>query len=230
MNKNLTVDKLPLVKVVKKSKKETNKQREEYLMKILLKVECNEFLYYALGTYNLNKRQLAINKYNKTVDKVNDIVTEISSLYDKSILMFFFSKSIDIEINFSETPLFIEKRKMSPKKTAIKRFAKIPAPATAIVPNFLFIRLFGLYGTGFAQPNKNGEWVKTRNAGKIIEPKISKCLSGFKVSLPAYKAVLSPKRNATKPWETSWITTDIISMATKNTASIPCIMINLMIT
>ena len=88
MKKNLTVDKLPLVKVVKKSKKETNEQREEYLMKILLKVECNEFLYYALGTYNLNKRQLAINKYNKAVDKVNDIMTEISSLYDKSILMF----------------------------------------------------------------------------------------------------------------------------------------------
>ena len=37
---------------------------------------------------------------------------------------------------------------------AIKKLAKTPAEATAIVPHFLLLKLFGLYGTGFAQPNK----------------------------------------------------------------------------
>ena len=35
-------------------------------------------------------------------------------------------------------------------------------------------RLFGLYGTGFAQPNKNGEWDKTKSNGKTIDPKKSR--------------------------------------------------------
>jgi len=61
------------------------------------------------------------------------------------------------ETKLIETVLFIEKRKTSPKKIAKKRLDKTPAAATAIVPHFLLVRLFGLYGTGFAQPNKNGE-------------------------------------------------------------------------
>ena len=55
---------------------------------------------------------------------------------------------------------------MSPKKIAMKKFANTPAEATAIVPHFLSDRLFGLYGTGFAQPNKNGDPVITKSPGK----------------------------------------------------------------
>ena len=62
-----------------------------------------------------------------------------------------------IETKLIDGAPFMEKRKISPKKTAIKRLAKIPAEATATVPHFLLVRLFGLYGTGFAQPNKKGE-------------------------------------------------------------------------
>ena len=86
---------------------------------------------------------------------------------------------------------------------AIKIFAKIPAEATAIVPHFLLLKLSGLYGTGFAQPNKKGACVKTKSAGKKTEPKKSKCLMGFRVNRPAKRAVLSPKYSAIKPCETS---------------------------
>ena len=84
----------------------------------------------------------------------------------------------------------------SPKKIAIARFAKIPADATHNVPIFLSLKFSGLYGTGFAQPIKNGALVKTKIRGKITEPKGSKCFKGFSVSRPAYSAVLSPKYKA----------------------------------
>lgn len=61
------------------------------------------------------------------------------------------------ETKLVDTMLFREKRKMSPKKIAKKRFAKIPAAATAMVPHFLLVRLLGLYGTGFAQPKRKEE-------------------------------------------------------------------------
>jgi len=61
------------------------------------------------------------------------------------------------EIKLTETALLMEKRRIRPKKIAMERFAKIPAEATAIVPHFLLVRLFGLYGTGLAQPNKKEE-------------------------------------------------------------------------
>lgn len=49
-----------------------------------------------------------------------------------------------IETKPTDTALFMEKRKISPKRIAKKRLAKIPAEATAIVPHFLSVRLFGL--------------------------------------------------------------------------------------
>ena len=49
-----------------------------------------------------------------------------------------------IEIKFTDTALFKENLKISPKKTAIKRLAKTPALATATVPHFLFVKLSGL--------------------------------------------------------------------------------------
>ncbi len=57
-----------------------------------------------------------------------------------------FTKTIEetMETKPVETTLFIEKRKISPKKIAKKRLDKTPAAATAIVPHFLLVRLFGL--------------------------------------------------------------------------------------
>ena len=66
------------------------------------------------------------------------------------------------------------KRRTMPKIIAIKKLARTPAEATAIVPHFRLLKLFGLYGTGFAQPNKNGECAKTRTAGKRTEPNQSR--------------------------------------------------------
>ena len=111
-------------------------------------------------------------------------------------------KTIEVIIDRKDETIPSEakrKRSINPKNKATKIFANIPAEATATVPHFLFVRLFGLYGTGFAQPNKNEAWVKTKNKGIITEPNKSKCFNGFKVSRPAYSAVLSPKCKATKP-------------------------------
>jgi len=45
-----------------------------------------------------------------------------------------------IDVKLAETPLFSEKRRIIPKKIAIKRLASIPAAATAMVPHFLLLR------------------------------------------------------------------------------------------
>lgn len=62
-------------------------------------------------------------------------------------------------------------------------------------------------GTGFAQPNITGEWLRSKIMGKSIVPKGSMWARGFKVSRPAYFAVLSPSQYAVNPCEYSWITT-----------------------
>jgi len=77
------------------------------------------------------------------------------------------------------------RRMIIPNKIAMEKFAKTPAAATAIVPHFLLLKLSGLYGTGFAQPNKKGVFEMTRIAGKSTEPNKSKCLSGLSVRRPA---------------------------------------------
>lgn len=90
-------------------------------------------------------------------------------------------------------PMATDTRTTILKNTAIAKFAKIPAEATQIVPFFLSRKFSGLYGTGFAQPIKKGAFVITKIKGNMTEPNGSKCFKGFKVSLPAYWAVLSPK-------------------------------------
>lgn len=107
-------------------------------------------------------------------------------------------------------PVATDMRIKSPKKIAIDKFAMMPAEATQSVPLLWSFRLLGLYGTGLAQPIKNGAWVITNNNGRTIEPNKSRCFIGFKVNLPAYWAVLSPNERAAYPWATSCITTDIM--------------------
>ena len=82
----------------------------------------------------------------------------------------------------------------NPKNTAKAKLANIPAEATQNVPTLRSsgLKLFGLYGTGFAHPIKKGAFVMTRRSGIIIEPYKSRCFRGFKVNLPAYLAVVSP--------------------------------------
>lgn len=101
----------------------------------------------------------------------------------------------------------------SPKTKESERFAKGPAAPTQAGPHRLFRKLYGLYGTGLAQPIKNGLCVIMSRAGRRIDPKRSRCGIGFKVNLPAYLAVLSPKASATKPCDTSCITTEKIKTA-----------------
>ncbi len=51
----------------------------------------------------------------------------------------------------------IPKRIIKPKIIAITIFTAGPAKATIASPHFLLRRLYGLNGTGFAQPNNIGE-------------------------------------------------------------------------
>lgn len=71
-----------------------------------------------------------------------------------------------------------------------------PPSATMAGPHFWFLRLYGLYGTGLAQPKANPVEISIRN-GTIIEPQISICLIGLKFNLPEYLAVESPSQRAT---------------------------------
>lgn len=83
-----------------------------------------------------------------------------------------------------------------PKMRAMTRFESGPAAAIRNSPERLFLRLYGLYGTGLAQPKTNPGVMMAIISGRMTEPKGSICLIGFKVSLPCNRAVGSPKRSA----------------------------------
>ena len=82
---------------------------------------------------------------------------------------------------------------MIPNKIATKKFEAGPARAISGSDMLLFLKLYGLYGTGLAQPIIKPVPVRYKNSGRTIEPNKSRCFIGFNVSLPSYCAVLSPK-------------------------------------
>ncbi len=77
-----------------------------------------------------------------------------------------------------------------------------PASATRAKPHSPYFKLRVLIGTGLAPP-KTGMPVMARKSGSIIDMNGSKCLKGFKVSLPDNFAVSSPSLYATNPWAIS---------------------------
>lgn len=85
-----------------------------------------------------------------------------------------------------------KKRRIKPKIKAKDRFAPGPAAATFREPYFRSRKLYGLIGTGFAQPIPMPV-VRIERIGTTTEPIGSKCLMGFRVRRPAYFAVGSPK-------------------------------------
>jgi hypothetical protein len=87
-----------------------------------------------------------------------------------------------------------KERIISPNKIAINKFEAGPAIEIINSPHFLFDTLYGFHCTGFAQPK-----VKPANvviSGTIKEPKNSRCLKGFRVSLPCNLGVGSPRISA----------------------------------
>lgn len=64
--------------------------------------------------------------------------------------------------------------KNKPKNKAIIKFPKGPAIATLASPYFLSLKLFGLYGTGLAQPKRKGLPVKTKTSGRKKDPNHSR--------------------------------------------------------
>ena len=96
--------------------------------------------------------------------------------------------------------LLIEKKspgtnhKINAKKLAIAIFAKTPADATNTSLKLPF-NMYGLYGTGFAQPATPPE-VRKKITGTTKEPIKSRCFKGFGVRRPAIFAVGSPQIRA----------------------------------
>lgn len=97
---------------------------------------------------------------------------------------------------------------MTAAATASPKLAKIPAAETNNSPLLILEKFKGFIGTGLAQPKRMGEPVKINKAGSRIVPKRSICGIGFKVSLPARCAVVSPNLRATTPCMTSWTITE----------------------
>ena len=62
------------------------------------------------------------------------------------------------------------RRMMSPPISAMTRLERGPAPATIASLKRPGRKLYGLYGTGFAQPKRIGALVSTRTSGKIMLP------------------------------------------------------------
>ncbi len=100
------------------------------------------------------------------------------------------------------------KRTNKPKHIAIAMLVKGPAKETFRAPHFWSLKLYGLTGTGFAQPTNIGLPMKNKKTGNKIEPNKSKCGIGFKVRRPAYFAVGSPRELATYPCANSWMMTE----------------------
>ena len=84
---------------------------------------------------------------------------------------------------------------ITPNTSAINKLVAGPASATFTAPVRGFLRLFGLYGTGF-MPAKKNPVVKNNTTGIIKDRNGSRCFSGFNVSRPARRAVSSPSRSA----------------------------------
>ena len=83
-----------------------------------------------------------------------------------------------------------------PKTKARNILDSGPAIATIASPHLAFLRLYGLKGTGLAQPKTIGDPDNTNISGKRIEPKRSMCGMGLRVRRPANFAVLSPCKYA----------------------------------
>ena len=79
-----------------------------------------------------------------------------------------------------------ETRMRSAKRSANAKLVAGPAAATIVSPQCgARVRLYGLYGTGFAQPNRKPPGERIEIMGKIIEPSMSMCGMGLSVSRPA---------------------------------------------
>src|SRR5258708_1282325 len=84
-----------------------------------------------------------------------------------------------------------QKRKRRPNTRAMRRLVRIPAAATRVSPKRLCI-LYGLYGTGLAQPKMTPPRRKEA-MGRIREPKISRWEIGLRDRRPASRGVGSPR-------------------------------------
>ena len=87
----------------------------------------------------------------------------------------------------------------SAQPIAIMTLATGPAIATHSMSRFGLRKLPKFTGTGFAHPNRIGEWISNSIPGRSTVPIGSMCFSGFAVTRPSIQAVWSPKIRATYP-------------------------------
>ena len=101
------------------------------------------------------------------------------------------------------TCVALSNRKRAAAVIAKSTFVIGPARATRATSFLPSLRLNGSTGTGFAPPKIMGEPERIRARGSKIVINMSMCGRGSSVSLPASRAVGSPKRSATRPCATS---------------------------
>ena len=94
-------------------------------------------------------------------------------------------------------------RKTIAATIASKKLVAGPASDTKIIPHLRLRKFRKSTGTGLAAPKRMGELTNSKNAGNKIEPNKSMCGTGFKVSRPASRAVVSPSLSAISPWAIS---------------------------
>ena len=136
------------------------------------------------------------NRLNKIFDPSSGgIGTRLKIARNRLIKIAVIAIFINVFVNPKPTPILMK----IDIKIAIKIFESGPAIATNNSPHRWFRKLYGLYGTGFAQPTTKPDPDITKMAGRIIEPNGSKCLIGLIVNRPAYLAVTSPIHKAAYP-------------------------------
>ena len=103
--------------------------------------------------------------------------------------------------------------------TASSRFIPGPAAATSAMSRRGWCIFRGSIGTGLAQPNRKLPGNIKQISGKIMVPNGSIWAIGFRVNLPAFSAVWSPKIKATYQCITSWTMTEKIKIIIESAIS-----------
>ncbi len=105
------------------------------------------------------------------------------------------NKNAVSKLSAGRDPFTTRNRNAIAEMVAMIKFANGPASAIKTESHFGFFRLYGLNGTGFAQPNP-----KSKSG---MNPNRSKCASGLSVNRPSRSAVGSPRNFAMSPCENS---------------------------
>ena len=111
---------LKFARAEKRKKKDTDNQREIYLIGKLSEIIYNESMYYAVGTFYSSKRKLAKNKYDKEFEAKKAVLYELQILLRKSKLIFLITKLNSDIVRYCIAP-FVENELENFVKDSLKK-------------------------------------------------------------------------------------------------------------